>query len=268
MDTIQAIEERIRYLYEELFYKNQLEMARAVEISQTTISKVINGHRKPGRKFLTALAAHAKVNPEWLYSGTGDPFREPLKKYLDRLPIFRTIPALDCDSREEFLIANRPVMHGQYTKGCYFLETHTEMPLVHSSGLSIVRGDLMLMKPLKDFPLKANALDERIAVVKLLNPKTQETELMIGQLDWFDDEEGSYFEFDIWKRKKSARSANTIAVTIEIQGQKIVGTKCHALPQDPTDSRTNRRALLTPQNKRIKKQDIVAYCEQLIRVFY
>lgn len=267
MDAADAITERVRYLYEELFYKNQLEMAQAVEISQAMISKVLNGRRKPGRKFLAALAAYDKVNPEWLYSGTGDPLREPPKKYLDRLPIFRTVPQLDWAGQEDLSIVNRPVLPGLYTKGCYFLEAQPEMPLVRSSGLSIERGDQLLMKPVKDYPRRGNALHERIAVVKIANTKTQETELLLGQLDWHDDEEGTYFEFDAWTRTNSQKSSNSIAVTIELQGLKIIGTECHAIVEQASDSRSKRRAVLTPMYPRIKKQDIVAYCEQLVRIF-
>lgn len=267
MEPDQTLSERVRYFYEMLYFRNQLAMAKDMKISQASVLKVLSGARMPGRKFLAALAAREKVNPDWLYSGTGTPFREPLKIYQDRLPIFRTIPSLEWAGQEDNAIANRPVLPGHYTKGCYFLEAQAGMSLVCSSGLSIGKGDLLLMKPVKDYPLRGNALNERIAVVKSLNAKTQETEMLLGQLGWHEDEEGSYFEIDAWARTKSPKSANAISVTFEIQGQKIIGTHCHPLLLQPSRSPNKRRAVLMPENHRIKKQEILAYCEQLIRLY-
>lgn len=266
MQPEQTLTDRVRYFYETLYFKNQLAMAKEMKISQASVSKVLSGDRMPGRKFLAALAACEKVNPDWLYSGTGTPFREPLKTYQDRLPILRTIPSHEWTGEEDHLTTNWPVMPGLYTKGCYFLEAQSNMPLVKSSALAINKGDLLLMKPLKDYPLRANDLDERLAVVETQNTNTKEPDMVLGQLNWHQEEDGSYFTIDTWVRKIFNRPANAFSVTIEIQGQRIIDSHSHPI-LPPSDSLRKRKAILLPENPRIKKQGIVAYCEQLLRVY-
>jgi hypothetical protein len=50
-------------------------MAAATDIAQPTISSIIAGRYEPGARVLAKLASLPAVNPEWVYSGQGVPFR-------------------------------------------------------------------------------------------------------------------------------------------------------------------------------------------------
>ena len=50
---------------------NQGEFSREIKISQTTVSRVESGEKKPSKAFLNALMVRYAVNPDWILSGEG-----------------------------------------------------------------------------------------------------------------------------------------------------------------------------------------------------
>lgn len=50
---------------------NQGEFSREIEISQTTVSRVESGEKKPSKAFLNAMMVRYAVNPDWILTGKG-----------------------------------------------------------------------------------------------------------------------------------------------------------------------------------------------------
>jgi hypothetical protein len=65
--------DRIQQLLTLLYDGNQSKMAEDIGIAQPVISRVVTGKHQPGKRLLSAIAAHPKVNPGWLATGLGDP---------------------------------------------------------------------------------------------------------------------------------------------------------------------------------------------------
>src|SRR5436190_21351486 len=64
---------RIAWLLTHLFGGNMRRMAEAVGVTHSVLSKVVGGQQGPGRRLLESIASHPKVNPDWLFSGEGEP---------------------------------------------------------------------------------------------------------------------------------------------------------------------------------------------------
>lgn len=67
---------RVKWLVQTRFQGNRSAFAGAVGVSHTIIAKVASG-QPPGRKLLTNIAEHLRVNPTWLLTGNGEPYLEP-----------------------------------------------------------------------------------------------------------------------------------------------------------------------------------------------
>ncbi|NLW56994.1 MAG: helix-turn-helix transcriptional regulator [Firmicutes bacterium] len=58
-------------LFREKLGLNQGEFSREIQISQTTVSRVESGEKKPSRAFLNAMMIRYAVNPDWVLTGEG-----------------------------------------------------------------------------------------------------------------------------------------------------------------------------------------------------
>ena len=64
---------RVAWYLKKLWLNSQTKMAGDTGLTQAAISKVVQGRRNPGRRFLLAVAAHPLVNAGWLLTGDGQP---------------------------------------------------------------------------------------------------------------------------------------------------------------------------------------------------
>ena len=67
-----AVIARIATLLNEEWGGSQTKMAKAIGVSQSTLSNVLSGRRAPGRELLTAIARQAKGKADWLILGSKD----------------------------------------------------------------------------------------------------------------------------------------------------------------------------------------------------
>lgn len=72
-DEIIAIGKRIKEARNSLRY-SQREMAKVIGISNSYLSAIEIGSKKPGAEIILKLADKFKINTEYLYHGTGDMF--------------------------------------------------------------------------------------------------------------------------------------------------------------------------------------------------
>jgi len=81
--------ERIRWLLQAYWESSQSKMARELDCSQATISKVLSGDARPGARLISLICRHAAVSEEWLRSGSGKP---PSERRLTSVTTASTLP--------------------------------------------------------------------------------------------------------------------------------------------------------------------------------
>ncbi len=67
--------DRIRYLLANCWAGNQNQMARDLGCSQSSLSRVVSGKLRPGKRLLKLITDFG-VSPKWLFQGIGEPLAE------------------------------------------------------------------------------------------------------------------------------------------------------------------------------------------------
>ena len=65
--------DRVTWLLDHVWNGNRSEMARAIGVTHSVLTKVAAGQQNPGRRLLDAVASHPKISPAWLLTGQGEP---------------------------------------------------------------------------------------------------------------------------------------------------------------------------------------------------
>jgi hypothetical protein len=119
-------------------------MARALGVSQATVSLVVSGKRPAGKRLLAALANHPRVNAAWLATGDGEPLPPPLT---GTLPVCQgVLPGPPADHGGLCTGLRHPVAETLDRPSRYWLAVSPGSPLVRDSRLRILAGDLLLME--------------------------------------------------------------------------------------------------------------------------
>lgn len=90
---------RIKELVKLISNDSQRDFARRVGCSHSTIAKIANGQRDPGKDIMDRIAQLPCVNPQWLESGIGRPLRfQPPEEHL-LIPVARSLlPGIPADN--------------------------------------------------------------------------------------------------------------------------------------------------------------------------
>ncbi len=165
-----ALGERITWLLDHVWDGNRSAMSRDVGCSPSVITKVAAGSQSAGRRLLTAIANHPKINPTWLLSGIGEPLLAdspevpaagwPLE--ITRQPLLGA-PA-DCPgllSGESF-----PTAGAFYRESRYWIEVQPRDPLLRLRHLRIAAKDLLLIETDKSYWSQIHLVQDRICVVE------------------------------------------------------------------------------------------------------
>lgn len=195
--------ERVAWLLEAVWNGNRSEMARAVGVTHTVLSKIATGKQNPGRRLLEAIATHPKVNPEWLLSGQGDPLLadrpdEPAQGWPVKIATQLLPGPVD---QYRHLLSNDalPVAGAFYRPSRYWYRVHMHDPITNAIHCKVAARDLLLMetdpKFWQDHPER---LDRHFCAVAL--PGAGEPRL--GMLQW--DEETSGLEVNCFDETVAA----------------------------------------------------------------
>ena len=181
------VADRFIHLFGILFESNQNRMAQALGVSQTVVSKIIRGQQIPGSRVLAALAGHSRVNPNWLYTGEGEPLvvekGNATQGYT--LPIARSpLPGLPRESPELLTRDSFPVAAAHFAVQNYYLQIQQNDPIVRWSEYGIRPGDLLLMEP-REANVRVERLDRRLAIA------TCDGKLQLGELRMDSDDSGT-----------------------------------------------------------------------------
>jgi transcriptional regulator with XRE-family HTH domain len=139
------LRERVRLLLALIWSDNQREMARSLGLSQTLISLMLSGARRPSRRLLAALASHLKVNAAWLQSGKGRPLRDDQPT---GLPVSTTILPGSPDQFSALILdaPRHPVASEYYATSRYWLALAEDAPAIREPALCLRDGDLLLVE--------------------------------------------------------------------------------------------------------------------------
>jgi hypothetical protein len=134
-------------LVHQRFRGNRSAFAEAVGVSHTLINKVVNG-QQPGRKLLTAITAKLRVDPAWLLTGQGQPFRDAAAASgRAGIPIFRVPPPGPPLEHLELVTGGWFDMSAQVSPASqYWLQLTSEQPILRENRRGFLVSDQLLME--------------------------------------------------------------------------------------------------------------------------
>lgn len=184
---------RFKYLFDTLFSANQSKMAEAIGCSQSVVSKILLAQQEPGQRVLSALAAHPRVNPAWLFAGEGEPLvvekhHEELNPGLQLPVIKRPLPGLPSESPAFLGNGFYPVARAHFRPGRYWFEVQRDDPVVAARNERIAHGDLLLMDCNRELWPTPAAIFGRICFAKVRVQKS--TDVKLGVIAEMSDESG------------------------------------------------------------------------------
>lgn len=166
--------DRVVHLLATHWRNSQADMARAVGCSQAALSKVATKKVEPGKRLLAKIAAHAEVNPEWLYSGRGKPIRPAANRVAvksNQLPVLRhpcTQDGIGTATPTEYYPSE-----SQYSAAsCYWVEVQPTEWISSDASSGVLQHDLLLIDTDRsNFPDVAEFM-QTLCVVRLTGRKT------------------------------------------------------------------------------------------------
>ncbi len=141
---------RIAWLLIHLFGGNMRRMAEAVGVTHSVLSKVVGEQQGPGRRLMESIASHPKVNPDWLFSGEGEPLlaaRHPGSGEIWEAPIAHIL--LSGPPTEQaglFEATTFPLAGAFYRPTRYLYRAGAGDPIVRMDSEKVAPGDLLLLE--------------------------------------------------------------------------------------------------------------------------
>jgi transcriptional regulator with XRE-family HTH domain len=138
----EELRQRVEWVLNHLFSGRQRRLADALGMSQSLISRVVNGQQGAGADLLTALARLPGVNPTWVAEGVGEPLLPPTK---GTLPVAMGVLPGWPERYPELLTGDRhPVAEAYERPSRYYLPVVAGSLLCSRSDLALLPGDLLL----------------------------------------------------------------------------------------------------------------------------
>lgn len=221
--------QRVAWLLKNLWGGNQAAMSQEVGCSRTAIYKIVTGEQPPGRRLLSAIASHPKVNPGWLLAGEGEPLLAERKDTTVGemiLPVAkRPLPGAPSEHADMLSGESFPVAQPFYRVSRYWLEIQRTDPIAKHGGQSVTPGDLLLMDADPLVWNRVAAIDQQLAIVRVSARKGIEYKL--GKLTYIPETEGGPQEL-------SADTFETTAHLSDVECELII----HLQPGDLWKART------------------------------
>jgi hypothetical protein len=138
------MQQRIRWVLNNLYRGNQSHMAAAMGMSQSLISRVANGRQGAGPEFLDALKRLPGLNPNWVDSGEGEPLLPPTR---GTLPIARGILPGEPAAYPELQTGERhPVAEAFERPSRYWVRLLPGAKVLQIREVALLSGDLLLFE--------------------------------------------------------------------------------------------------------------------------
>jgi hypothetical protein len=163
--------QRVVWLLNAVWNGNRSEMARAIGVGQSVISKIAGGEQSPGRRLLQAISEHPKVNPGWVLSGEGAPLlAESGQSAADGWPVriaTQLLPGPLDEHRSMLSDDSFFVAGAQYRPSRYFYRVGARDPIAAARRSHIAEGDLLLLDSDREAWNERDRCDGHICVVTL-----------------------------------------------------------------------------------------------------
>lgn len=138
----EGLQQRVAWVLDHLFGGKQRRMAAEMGMTQSLISRIVNGHQGAGPEFVEALKRLPGLNPRWVDAGEGAPLVPPTK---GTLPVARGILPGEPASYPELLTGERhPVAEAFERSSRYWIRLIAGAPALSAHDLALLPGDLLL----------------------------------------------------------------------------------------------------------------------------
>ncbi len=268
--------DRIRYLLENRWAGNQNEMARDIGCSQSSLSRVVGGKLRPGKRLLKLLMDFG-VSQEWLYRGKGEPLVERRRASADvdfRLPVVASpLPGPPSEHRDRLDGHEFPVAAALFgTTRCWY-EVGEGVGILRNNDARLAPGDLLLLEYDLGRFHDLFEIDRRIAVSWVgskslgeerhlevgvveysFGPDEDDLALVVGEPDYRRWKDVKFVSAQIVKKNKAANrfirlGSTTVPVSVDGEG--------NLKPLSDSERQ--------PITYSIQRSDIVAVCVGMFR---
>ena len=136
---------RVAWVLQRVWQGSQSRMGRDIGVTQSAVSAIVTGKRKPGRRFLAQLAAYPMINANWLFNALGEPLvveEQPGHGGHYFCPVAAgPLPGPPRGCREKLTGQYRPVAAPDFSEDRYWLMVDTD----EFADKGLLEGDWLLV---------------------------------------------------------------------------------------------------------------------------
>ncbi len=193
---------RFASLLKDEFGNSITQMAKAMEVSHTAVSRVVNQGQMPSGQMLAGLAKLGQVNLHWLL--TGGEQSQANHDGVNFLPVSdHLLPGPPKDSPEKFDPLGLPTSSPFLLDAAYWYRVAEGSLLAASKFESVATGDYLLIECGPAWTTRFAAYSNRLVVLR--HPERAEGLLArIGEEDYFDADRDLHFELNMFGEFKAA----------------------------------------------------------------
>lgn len=192
-----TLRERVVFLLKAVWGGNRSAMASELGFSHTTIVKLVQGEREPGRGLLASLASHPKVNPLWLKEGMGEPLISKEARFSSAVwarPISRDLLSGFGGQIEK--LSTGDTFQLAVDEPSYFFRTAGNEPISLDENEKVMLGDLFLMVPVpEEFHDDPRYFDGRVCAVR--RPMGNGSTLLLARVRCHLEQQGTSWRLSV-----------------------------------------------------------------------
>jgi hypothetical protein len=243
-------------------------MARDTKCSQSTLSLIAAGTKKPGKRVLSLIAETHGVNAKWLFEGIGEPtsLTPGTSLHLDyTLPIYeRPLPGAPGARSNAFTGRRFEVMPVYARPENYLLELGRDEPILCATDLGLKKGDLLIIATDRRYIPSERELFEDLVVIR---DKPNAENGSLARVDYIPRqvEEGpAHLAADLFERDVMAEKQKRGEI------RKVTGKRGFYFEKVERENGKEKIVRMThlqldPPCRAIEYADIVGVCRGMIR---
>lgn len=272
--NLSPLQRRIAWLLENVYGGSRSAMARETGVALTGIVKVVTAQQDAGRKMLESIASNPAINPTWLLTGEGSPYRGAA------LPVANScLPGPPSEHRDLLAEETVPEVAELYSPTRYWLKLDAgEWPLRSGDATSsdgtlpgdnnLAAGDLLLMETdSKRFP-PVDRLHGRWCALPDRRPGKPP---LLARLDYANaasESEPAHLEAETFAKLPPKVKRTTID---EYPGGHATVIRSEYVLESagevPASREGRRRPQLPPFPRAVQHSDLISVCVLLVRRF-